>query len=178
MLELYMDKQRNFSEFYGQYYDRTVSYIEKRLRNIQEAEDLAEDVFLYCFAHYEEYDPEKSSRLTWLYVIINSRLKNAYRDRKYYVDLESVAGVLSDTSVDMDMCLYLEQVGHAVRKILEKLPSRQRKVIELRYFEERSSEEAAEIMQTTPGNIRVMLNRALKKFGQEYEKQMEDMSNG
>lgn len=165
MLQLLPKQEKqSFETFYEENYSKVVQYIWKKLGNKQDSEDLAGEVFLYCYSHYEEYDPEKSAITTWLYMIVNSRLKNHYRDTKTYVDLEDVVGVLQDDSVDLDACVYLEQVKARMAQALQKLPERQRRIVVMSYFEERSSSEIAQIMNMTPVNVRVQLSRALDKL--------------
>ncbi len=162
MLELLATKEKpEFSVFYSENLQRTVQYIYKKLGNQQDAEDLAGDVFLYCYSNYENYDPRKSSLNTWLYLIVNSRIKNYYRDRRIYTDLDDVVGIIPDESNDMDACIYLEQATSHVRKAIDRLPEKQRRVVILRYFEEKTSEQIAGELGITPGNARVLLSRAI-----------------
>lgn len=162
MLVLLPKKEKPpFDEFYAENHRRVVRYIQMKLNDSHEAEDLASEVFLYCYSHYDDYDPEKSSLTTWLYLIVNSRIKNHYRDSKSFVDLESLVGVLPDDSVDMDACIYLQQLRNLLEQALMKLPERQRKIVTMRYFEERSNIEIAEQLGLSPGNVRVLLSRAL-----------------
>ena len=162
MLQLLPRKDKpTFEEFYESNFPKVVQYIRKKLDNLHDAEDLASEIFIYCYSHYDNYDPEKSSLNTWLYLIVNSRIKNYYRDSKSYVDLETVAGVLPDETIDMDACIYLENLQEGLKRAMEKLPERQRKIVFMRYFEERSSAEIAEILGISPVNVRVQLSRAL-----------------
>ena len=162
MLQLLPKNQKPpFEDFYADNFNKVVQYIYKKLGNMQDSEDLASDVFMYCYSHYDNYDPEKSSLNTWLYLIVNSRLKNRYRDAKTYVDLEELVGVIPDETVDMDAGIYLQQLRTSLENALKKLPERQRRIVTMRYFEDRSNAEIAEIMSMTPGNVRVQLSRAL-----------------
>ena len=151
----------SFQEFYSTYYQKVVLYINKKISNPFDAEDLASEIFLYCYSHYDDYDPQKSALSTWLYLIVNSRIKNHYRDAKTYVDLESLVGVLSDDTIDMDACIYLQQMKQLLEKAMNRLPDRQRQIVKMRYFEEKSNAEVAVALGMTQINVRVQLSRAL-----------------
>lgn len=151
----------SFQEFYSEYYQKVVFYINKKISNPFDAEDLASEIFLYCYSHYDDYDPQKSALSTWLYLIVNSRIKNHYRDAKTYVDLESLVGVLSDDTIDMDACIYLQQMKQQLEKAMNRLPDRQRQIVKMRYFEEKSNAEVAAALGMTQINVRVQLSRAL-----------------
>lgn len=162
-----------FDEFYKENYERVLYYIVKKIGSIYDAQDLAGEVFAYCYSHYGDYDPEKSSLTTWLYLIVNSRLKNHYRDSRTYVELESVAGELSDETVDMDACIYLQQLRQQLDKALTQLPERQRRIVTMRYFEDRSNSEIARELGMTQVNVRVQLSRALDKLEKLCENLLE-----
>ena len=151
----------DFSDFYDDNYQKVVGYINRKIGNLHDAEDMASDIFVYCYAHYDDYDPAKSSPTTWLYLIVNSRIKNHYRDTKTYVDLETIVGVMSDDSIDMDAAIYLQQLRKLLEKALAKLPERQRQIVTMRYFEEKTNSEIAEALGMTQVNVRVQLSRAL-----------------
>ena len=151
----------SFQEFYSTYYQQVVFYINKKISNPFDAEDLASEIFLDCYSHYDDYDPQKSALSTWLYLIVNSRIKNHYRDAKTYVDLESLVGVLSDDTIDMDACIYLQQMKQQLEKAMNRLPDRQRQIVKMRYFEEKSNAEVAAALGMTQINVRVQLSRAL-----------------
>lgn len=158
-----------YEEVYQAHYSKVLQYVYRKIGNFSEAEDLTSEVFLYAYKQYDQYDPSKSSIHTWLYLIVNSRLKNYYRDSKISVDLESIAGTLEDETVDLEKCVYLEEVSRQLHKAIAQLPERQRKIVQMRYFEERSCGEIATVMNMTSGSVRVQLSRALDKLESLYD---------
>lgn len=153
-----------FEQFYSRYYCQVLLYVMKKVGNRETAEDLTAEIFLYCYSHYDDYDSEKSALSTWLYLKVNSRIKNYYRDRKESVDISELENQLAGDDTDMSRSLYLEQLRDFVADALETLPERQQRIVILRYFRDKSSAEIAEIMEMTPGNVRVQLSRALDKL--------------
>jgi len=170
MLQLLPKKQiPSFEDFYYEHYNRVLNYVRNKITNLEDAEDLVSEVFIYCFQHYADYDPEKSAITTWLYLIVNSRLKNYYRDHVTHVDFESVSNTLLDERLDLDQGVYLEQLHAFIMKTIKTLPERQQTIILMRYFENLSSEEIAEKLGITPVNVRVLLSRALSKLNSANE---------
>lgn len=159
----------SYEDFYAEHYSRVLNYTRNKITVTEDAEDLVSDVFLYCYHHYEDYDPEKSSITTWLYLILNSRIKNYYRDHVTYADYEVVSDVMQDESIDLDQGVYLEQLHSFLMKAIKSLPQRQQTIIMMRYFEDRSSEDIAKALGITPGNVRVLLSRALDKLSSGNE---------
>lgn len=162
MIELLPTKEKPpFDSLYRAWHQRVVKYICKKVGNIQDAEDIAGDVFLYCFDNYDSFDPEKSSVNTWLFLVVNSRIKNHYRNTKDTVPLDSLMDELSDERVDMDECLYWEEVFGKVEAAIGRLDERTQKIIRMKYFEEKTGEQIAEALGITAANVRVLLSRAI-----------------
>lgn len=180
MLQLLPKNQKpDYDDFYKDNYSRVVNYVKNKINNFEDAEDLTSEVFVYCYSHYEDYDPEKSSITTWLYLIVNSRIKNYYRDHVTNADIESVQDVMADESIDMDAGIYLEQLRKVLMNAIKTLPERDQKVIMMTYFENKSGDQIARILGITPGNVRVILHRAigkLQKMNDSYWK--EHRNNG
>lgn len=153
-----------FEQVYTRYYSNILSYIRLKVDNQQDAEDLCSEAFLYCYDQYENYDPEKSSISTWLYLVVNSRIKNYYRDHKSHADIDDFSNVIPDEGDDMDRSIYLEQLRDTLGKAIATLPEKQQKIVILRYFKQMSSAEIADQLGLTPGNVRVLLTRALDKL--------------
>lgn len=153
-----------FERFYEDNYFRLVRYLCGKTGNFQDAEDIAGDVFVYCYQNYDSFDPEKGSLNTWLYLIANSRLKNHFRGKRPQSDFSEFEEWLFSEEPDMDRTVYLEQLRAFVAEQLDKLPERQRQAVVLRYFQEMSFEDIAERLGTTPGNVRTMLSRTLARL--------------
>lgn len=154
-----------YETFYRDNHDKIRQYIYGKIGNWQDAEDLTQESFLYAYHHYENYDPEKSSMNTWLYLIVNSRLKNHYRDAKTYVDLDELGEFLPDEGTpDMDECIYLEQMKSALLKALSTLAERERRIVIMSYFEGRTSDEIGQTLGLKAGNVRTIQSRAMNKL--------------
>lgn len=167
-----------YDEFYSNNYSRVLYYVKNKITSVEEAEDLTSDVFLYCYSHYDDYDPQKSSITTWLYLIVNSRIKNYYRDHSItYVDYEVVSETMQDQNIDLDEGVYLEQLHAALIKAISTLPERQQKIIMMRYFENCSSETIAARLNISPGNVRVLLSRALDKLAKSNDDYWKEFKN-
>lgn len=173
------NQKPDYEDFYSSNYSRVLYHVRGKITNSQDAEDLTSEVFTYCYVHYEDYDPEKSSITTWLYLIVNSRIKNYYRDHDSvsYADYEVVSDTMQDQSIDLDEGVYLEQLHNALMKAIDRLPERQRQIVMMRYFQNLSSEEIAKKLGLTPGNVRVLLSRSLDKLSKDNEKLWEEFTN-
>ena len=181
MIIHYYDQKRDaekpsFELVYQEYYQPLLRYLMKKTGNLQDAEDLTAEAFLYCYQNYDQYDPARSAVSTWLYLAANSRLKNYYRDRKDHVELSELEERLFTEETDMERAAYLEELRHVLNDKLDRLPERQQKAVVLRFFYQKSFDEIAAALDTTPGNVRVILSRAMDRLEKEFSMIKEDWS--
>ncbi len=159
---------QNFDEFYANYYSLVYYYIYKKINQTEEAEDLAGDVFCSCYKNYSSYDSAKSSIKTWLFVIVNNRLKNYYRDKKTVISLEDqIDEKYLHTNDDyMAQSILLEDYRNILADAISTLPEKNQLVLILKYFGEKKSEEIAKIVGMSTVNVRVTISRTLKKINE------------
>ncbi len=155
-----------FNSFYSQHYHLVYGYVRKHVGNDQDAEDLTADIFLACYKALDSYDPARASVRTWLFVIVNNRLKNFYRDKKPRVNNENVAeedwGVQGPSIMMRSMAL--QDSRRQIAEALKSLPEQHRQIVVDKFFNELSTAQIAEKMQLSEGNVRVILHRSLKEM--------------
>ncbi len=156
----------SFEHVYERYYFDVFRFFNKHIGNRQEAEDLTSEVFLYCCKNYERYDSLKSSISTWLFLVSKSMLKTHYRDKKSHLDISDFEDWLLTDGDDLSRAIYLQQLRCFLAGQIKLLPERQQQAIIMRYFYEKDFEEIAAALNTTSGNVRVMLTRAVAKLRQ------------
>ncbi len=165
-----------FEQYYRKHFRIVVNYIARKICNRQEAEDMAMEVFAKCYERFDEFDENKASFSTWLYVIVNNRLKNYYRDHKEHDELTEDHP--SDGSMEDEIvhAQYISEMRRVLKDALSSLKEQQRQVIILKYFKNLSSAEISEITGISSANVRVTLYRgiaALKKYFQDKNIKLE-----
>lgn len=165
----------SFESFYNQYYTKACLYVKRKIQNQQDAEDVACDVFLYCYDHFSEYDEQKASIGTWLYMILNSRVKNYYRDKKNNISLDLIDDYIDMKSSYLEQAAEFEEMRKILAEALDSLSEIQKMIVVYRYFQDRSTAETAKMTGITEGNVRTQLTRALARIrkylnAQGYEK--------
>ena len=155
----------SFTVFYEDNCLKLRNFLFHKIGNMEDAEDLTQEVFAYCYQHYQSYDPSKSSQTTWLYMIANSRLKNYYRDRRVDADWEDVENTIpTDIISKVDDAYQLQYLRDRIAKALLQLPENQRAVIVKKFFLGKSHDEIAEEMGIKSGYSRVLLSRGIDKL--------------
>ena len=169
----FVERDVAFEKLYNENYLRVFRYAWKKVRNNDDAEDLTQNAFLYCYQHYEEYDERRASFSTWIFLVLNSRIKNYYRDRKSNVHIDEIIDILPDET-DFDHAIELEEMRNRLFSALETCTPVQAKIVQLRYFRKLSTREISIHTGLYEANVRTQLSRALKKIREYLEKQEGD----
>ena len=152
-----------FHCLYESYRDRIHSLIHYSLRDPQQAEDVLQTVFLKAFQAIRLFRAD-SSFLTWLYRITLNECKNAKTRRKFWVPLSELfqRPEERDPAPSPELIHISDRQTRAIREVLLKLKPRYRDVVLLKYQEDLSYEEVAEILGVSAGTVASRLHRALK----------------
>lgn len=119
----------------------------------EDAEDVAQEAFVYAFRNLHRFDPARAAFKTWLYTIAISRCRNHYRrSRRPTVDLGAlIAGQLAAPRTDTPEAFHARQSAcEALEGALAGLKPALREAVLLRYAHGLTYREAAEIMGCPP----------------------------
>jgi len=119
------------------------------LLNRQDAEDVAQETFVYAFKNLDRYDPQRAGFKTWLYTIAISRCRNMYRRKR--PALMDIAQMLqlplpSPKSESPEAVISERDAQTALEAALASLSPRLREAIVLRYGHGLMYREMAAIM--------------------------------
>jgi RNA polymerase sigma factor (sigma-70 family) len=112
---------------------------------------------------------------TWLFTVCRNAALNVCRKerRMMYLDEQLIESRESEQSMPFDQLEQKEATGFLLR-IVGTLPLRQQEVIQLKFQNDLSYRQIAEIMHTTANNVGVLLHTALKTLRQRYAQIAED----
>ena len=160
---------QSFEFYFNSCYSQAYGYIMHKISDEYTAEDLLMESFLSCYKKFEEFDPQRASFQTWLYVVINNKLKNYYRDRKQFDDIDDCMEFADSFEDDIIAAEQLNVMKEVLAKALETVSETQRKIVLMRYFENLPSKEIGAHLGLTDGNVRVQLTRALNIIRTYFE---------
>jgi len=171
MLRVRDDDALAFAELVDLYQHRLVTVMNHLVGNKEEAEDLAQEVFLRVYRSRKKYRP-RAKFSTWLFTIANNLALNALRtrQRKPSVPLEARdSGPLGPRPAEQlvhnrdqapgDRLDHLE-LAAVIQIALEGLNERQRAAVVLNKFEDMNYAEIAEVMDLTTKAVKSLLSRA------------------
>jgi RNA polymerase sigma-70 factor, ECF subfamily len=148
-----------FGDLYERYFDRVYAYVARRVGNRDAAQDLTADVFHRALANIGKYESRGVPFAAWLFRIA----ANAIADRWKRTLKESGSPApeeIDSGKIDLEACEHRAQLFQAVRK----LPAEQRRVIQLRFAEEKSIRDIAQEIGKTEGAVKLLQFRAIQNL--------------
>ena len=133
-----------------------------RLVGQKMAEDVFQDTFVQAVTHLERLDGVVSPK-AWLFKVAKNMAFNHLRKKRVQVDI--VWGNLVQSSPQEDSRL------EPMRRAIQTLPSDQRETVLLRWYDELSYEEIAQVLQIPLGTVRSRLHHALHKLHQQIDRE-------
>lgn len=146
-----------FADLYEHHFDRIYAFIARRVRDRYEAQDLTSEVFHQALANIKRYTYRGVPFSAWLFRIAS----NAIVDRSRRVNRERDVLMQQDPE---DIQLQDSENHARLFQTVNGLPPDQRRVIELRFAEQKSIREIAEEMNRTEGAIKQLQFRALQNL--------------
>ncbi len=163
--------QRNVADFaplYDSYFLAIFNYVLKRVQDEHHAAEITSDIFAKALFKISTYNFKGLPFSSWLYRIARNQLIDFYRkdkSNKYLQVSEEELDYLADNSEnDIEAVVDKENKTQQLVLALGKLSDENIELIELKFFENRSYKEIAEIINTNENNARVKTNRALAKL--------------
>jgi len=145
-----------FANLYDIYFDRIYAYVAHRVGSREETEDLVSEVFHKALANLRRFEWKGAPFSAWLYRIA----ANEIADRAERLGRERTIGApLEAEEADQEEAQDRSKVFALVRE----LPEDQRRVLELRFIEDKTTREVAEVLGRSEGAIKQLQFRGLER---------------
>jgi RNA polymerase sigma-70 factor (ECF subfamily) len=161
--------QKAYAELMTRYKDAIYFMLLKMVNNKEDANDLTVEAFAKAFENIEKYRSDFAFS-TWLFKIATNNCIDFIRKRRLKTlsidegfdtaDGEDRRYDFAASTLDPEEHLIRKEKIDLMRDIVDKLPTRYRELVVLRYFEEKSYEEIAENLQIPLGTVKAQLFRA------------------
>lgn len=170
-----------FCELVNQYQHKVFNIVYRILGDRQEAEDVAQEVFITVFKHIEQFRGDAKFS-TWLYRIATNHARNrikylSRRSQKKHQDIQDTPeGNIQDTPLTTppsrpDTQAQANELEVIIKMGLSQLAEEHREIIILRDIENLSYHEIAQITSLAEGTVKSRLFRArvaLKQYVEQH----------
>ncbi|MEM8671677.1 MAG: sigma-70 family RNA polymerase sigma factor [Planctomycetota bacterium] len=151
-------KREDFTHYWLEVEPSVSAYVFASISGFHDAEDMVQRIAQELARRFDEYDAQRPF-VGWALWIAKSRVIDFYRtqNRVKVVFSDELLGQLADTIVHQADGRNGRR--EALEACLDELPPKSRRILDLRYVEERSAEETARRIGSTSGSVRVLLSR-------------------
>ena len=168
-MQIKKEREKYFKEIYEANADKIFRYVSSRVSGREEVLDLVQEIF-YKFWQAVSQGKVISFPKTFLFKIAHNKVIDWYRknkpeslDRMMEGDEgESQSFQVEDTKAEMEMRISNE--ANWVLGIIHKLPPQYSEAVKMRFVDDLSPQEMAEILNISPNAVSLRLNHALEKL--------------
>jgi RNA polymerase sigma-70 factor, ECF subfamily len=173
MLDVKAGDEQSFELLLQRYRRPLVNFLYRMVRVREEAEDLAQEVFVRVYKARKDYVPS-AKFTTWLFRIATNLALNSVRDNRYQrmeVSLDAPVTVdaeegdekvldIAEKNPNIEQHLLEEARNKMIRRAIDKLPEKQRAAVLLHKYEELDYGDIAKILECSESALKSLLFRA------------------
>lgn len=159
-----------FNELVHRYKDKVYWTARRFLRDHDEADEVVQQSFLKAYKGLKTFRSD-SGVFTWLYrITVNTALNVLRKQRaREFLGIDELTSESGPESDRPDEQYERREEKALVEEAIRRLPEKQRAVFVLRFYDQLSYEEIAEILNTSVGGLKANFFHAMRKI-EEYVK--------
>jgi len=165
LVEAAKEDPSRFGELYEKNFERVYAFIASRVGNRDETQDLTSEVFHRAFANLPRFEWRGLPFATWLFKIAANQVADRFKKAANDLFVSDIFDYLPEPSTDFN----LEEIEHRAQlfRLVERLPEDQRRVVRMRFAEEKSIREIAKELGRTTGAVKQLQFRAYQKLREQ-----------
>lgn len=165
LVEAAQQDPRRFGELYELHFARVYAYVWRRVGDRDAAEDVTSEVFHHALANLKKFEWRGAPFGAWLMRIASNAIADRWRRRARENATEladdPASGEPSPEEVEMRAQLF---------RLVRELPAEQRRVIEMRFAEEKSIREISVALGRTEGAVKQLQFRGMQALREQAAK--------
>ena len=173
MLDVKAGDEQSFALLLHRYRTPLVNFLYRMVRNREQAEDLAQEVFIRVYRARADYVPS-AKFTTWLFRIATNLALNSIRDTRHQrmeVSLDAPVTVdseegderpldVAEKNPNIEEHLVQEAQRDMIRHAIDKLPEKQRAAVLLHKYQDLDYGEISKILSCSESALKSLLFRA------------------
>lgn len=173
------EDQEVFGLLYERYVKRIYNYVYYRTGDHLDAEDLTARTFHRALTHFPRYVDKGAPFSAWLYRIAHNLVANWHRDnsRRKIVSLNE-AVLAADARESPASVAEARDVQERLLETARHLPEDRQRLLILKFAEQKSNAEIAQVMGRTEGAIKSLYHRTLVALRDQMAGEFDSGSHG
>jgi len=165
LIEAAQKDPARFAELYENNFERVYAYVVRRVGDRAETEDLTSEVFHHALANLQRFEWRGIPFAAWLYRIAGNLISDRWQrsGREVADEAQMELAQVSPAAIEE-----VERKATLFR-LVDTLPAEQRRVVVLRFVEEKSIKEVAREIRKTEGAVKQLQFRAISSLRARME---------
>jgi RNA polymerase sigma-70 factor (ECF subfamily) len=155
-----------FADLYETHFERVYAYVLRRVGNRAECEDLTAEVFHHALANLKRFEWRGIPFAAWLFRIAANLMADRWQQSGR--EIQDDAGILESATASSAEIEEVERRATLFR-LVETLPAEQKRVVILRFLDQKSIKEVAKEIRKTEGAVKQLQFRALSTLKARME---------
>ena len=163
-LEIHTIESLKFEDLVSEYKERLYWHIRRMVISHDDADDVLQNTFIKVYKNLHNFNGE-SQVYTWLYRIATNESLTFIKKRKRttHISNEEVQESLV-TNLTRDPYFNGDDAQLKLQQAIDTLPTKQKQVFVMKYFDELQYNEISEILGTSEGALKASYHHAVKKI--------------
>jgi len=165
LIEAAQQDPARFADLYEINFERVYAYIVKRVQDRAESEDLTAEVFHQALANLKRFEWRGIPFAAWLFRIAANLISDRWQRSSREITDDDAVGSAQVSPAE------IEEVERraTLYRLVETLPAEQKRVVLLRFIEQKSIKEVANAIRKTEGAVKQLQFRALSTLKARME---------
>jgi RNA polymerase sigma-70 factor (family 1) len=158
-----------FAEIYNRYWQVLIDAAYQRLKSVEAAEEVVQDVFVSFFLRRKEINLN-STLEAYLKTALKYKVYNVYRSQQ--VHYNHLGSIISENHIDPvmpDAVLEAKELKARIRAVADKMPDKCREVFLLSRFEHLSHKDIADRMGISVSTVKKHITKAMNIMRTEFK---------
>ena len=152
-----------FGELYSLFFDRVFAYLRMVIKDVHEAEDGAQEVFVKLMESLPRYERRGKSFSTYLFTVARNHALNLIRDRERTEPMDPAEldrmREASGGSEEIELKALVLTLDKDLVFLIGRLPLPQRQVLVMRWLLDMRAAEIAKVLDRTAEDVRMLQSR-------------------
>ena len=159
------EQERAYRALMSKYQQMLYQHIMHMVNSHDDTNDILQNTFIKIFRNIGKFE-KRSSLYTWIYRIASNESLNFLNKRKRIIAQSANGDKLNvlENNLQSDESPDPEEIRSLLSNAIDTLPAKQKCVFNLRYFEEMSYRDMAEVLETSEGALKASFHHAVKKI--------------
>ena len=167
LIEAAQKDPARFAELYENNFERVYAYVVRRVGDRSETEDLTSEVFHHALANLRRFEWRGIPFAAWLFRIAANLIRDRWQRKSHEEAIDEPEQIESAAARGVEF----EEVERRATlfRLVDMLPVEQRRVVVLRFVEQKSIKEVAREIRKTEGAVKQLQFRALSSLRARME---------